>query len=203
MTRGMFGLIWTTTWNIKTGNWSVPLSGQRWRRRSYTLLLKRSRLYSSSKDTWYLITSTFLFNAYSCVCLNVLPAAFSSCFCFSLFVHCVFSICLSLPLCLTPSLSPFRPFNGLFDCKFFFTLDRQTCYERRQARTYDPPDPPGFFEQCIWPMYLQNRQSIDTTNVIQVDGTMNHDEVFKLLVKHINSIQVWWCKEKDEFTPVT
>lgn len=30
------------------------------------------------------------------------------------------------------------------------------------ARVYTPPDPPGYFDGYVWPMYLKNRQEMDS-----------------------------------------
>jgi hypothetical protein len=38
--------------------------------------------------------------------------------------------------------------------RFFLTLDEAECQKRRALRVYDPPNPPGFFDQVVWPHYL-------------------------------------------------
>ena len=118
-----------------------------------------------------------------------LTFSLATCFTFSFIFFCYSSVFLDLSS---------RPWSNLFDCKIFFTLDRDTCFARRQARIYDPPDSPGFFDQCVWPMYLENKNNMDANNVIEVDGTMHQEEIFNLLVNCINSIQVWWCRERKE-----
>ena len=51
--------------------------------------------------------------------------------------------------------------DGIFSFPHIFqALNRETCHERRQRRTYDPPDPPGYFERVVWPYYLQNLAEI-------------------------------------------
>ena len=50
------------------------------------------------------------------------------------------------------------PFN--FDYKFFLTLPKDECYRRRITRNYIPADPDRFFDECIWPMYLKNKQIV-------------------------------------------
>lgn len=49
------------------------------------------------------------------------------------------------------------------------TLDEETCRVRRSLRNFDPPDCPGYFENCIWPEYqkhykkhIENRSGIYT-----------------------------------------
>lgn len=39
------------------------------------------------------------------------------------------------------------------ELRYFFTLNLEQCWERRKSRIYDPPDLPGYFEHCVWPMY--------------------------------------------------
>lgn len=29
-------------------------------------------------------------------------------------------------------------------------------------RVYTPPDPPGYFDRYVWPMYLKNREKIES-----------------------------------------
>lgn len=41
------------------------------------------------------------------------------------------------------------------DLKFCVTLSEEECWKRRQQRTYDPADPPGYFQVCIWPMAVK------------------------------------------------
>ena len=46
--------------------------------------------------------------------------------------------------------------NQLFDLcdlKVYVALDHHTCSLRRKLRTYDPPDPPEYFEKIVWPAY--------------------------------------------------
>jgi nicotinamide/nicotinate riboside kinase len=39
------------------------------------------------------------------------------------------------------------------DVRFFLTLDEDTCRRRRDLRNFNPPDCPGYFDNCIWPEY--------------------------------------------------
>ena len=48
-----------------------------------------------------------------------------------------------------------KELSQLCDLKFFVTLDHKTCWERRQLRSYDPPDPPGYFDKIVWPSYCK------------------------------------------------
>jgi len=70
--------------------------------------------------------------------------------------------------------------TSMCDLKYFFTLDKDECFRRRQTRNYDPPDPPGYYDVCVWPMhekYLANvKENIE--NVTFLDGTISPDDVF-------------------------
>ena len=53
--------------------------------------------------------------------------------------------------------------EGIYDAcdlRFFLTLNKETCHERRQLRRYDPPDPPGYFDRVVWPYYIKNLAEI-------------------------------------------
>ncbi|XP_063839741.1 nicotinamide riboside kinase 1-like [Scylla paramamosain] len=60
----------------------------------------------------------------------------------------------------------------LCDLRYFFTLTQEECWERRSQRTYDPPDPPGYFEACVWPMYEEHLVKVKegVPNVVFLDG---------------------------------
>jgi nicotinamide/nicotinate riboside kinase len=50
----------------------------------------------------------------------------------------------------------YKPIYELCDVRLFITLDRETCKVRRSKRSYDPPDPKGYFDQIVWPYYEKN-----------------------------------------------
>merc|ERR1712029_1104410 len=48
---------------------------------------------------------------------------------------------------------------GIYDhsnLRFFLKVTKETCSERRSERDYDPPDPPTYFDQVVWPYYQNN-----------------------------------------------
>ncbi|CAG7825840.1 unnamed protein product [Allacma fusca] len=74
------------------------------------------------------------------------------------------------------------------DARFFLTLTKQECYERRSKRTtYIPPDTPGYFEKCIWPEFTAHYESCIANNPgIQVfNGTTPLESVWKESVEMI------------------
>lgn len=47
------------------------------------------------------------------------------------------------------------------DLKYFFTLNKEECFARRQLRVYEPPDCPGYFERCVWPEFLKLHDDVE------------------------------------------
>ena len=64
--------------------------------------------------------------------------------------------------CSSPDVSaPYFP----FDRKVVIFLTYRTNVEsvsNDRHRCYNPPDPPGYFEKVVWPMYLINKREMDT-----------------------------------------
>jgi hypothetical protein len=75
----------------------------------------------------------------------------------------------------------------LCHCKYFLTLTRQQCWERRSVRTYDPPDVPGYFDQCIWPEYEKHRDQVfrQVPDVIVIDGNNDRTTVMKQVLLEV------------------
>ena len=67
----------------------------------------------------------------------------------------------------------YDPMEKLCHKKYFLTMNKEECFRRRCTRVYEPPDVPGYFEKCVWPMYLSNLEEINmkVTNVMYLDGT--------------------------------
>lgn len=65
------------------------------------------------------------------------------------------------------SIFDFKKWLYLFNLKYFITLDKNECYERRLKRVYEPPDCPGYFDLCVWPEYLKQKDEVrqSVTNV--------------------------------------
>ncbi|CAG2163715.1 unnamed protein product [Oppiella nova] len=64
----------------------------------------------------------------------------------------------------------YKPICDLCDKKFFITLEKDECFARRDGRTYLPPDPIGYFDAWVWPLYLQNMEHMKSIqNDIPID----------------------------------
>ncbi|XP_076338174.1 nicotinamide riboside kinase 1-like isoform X4 [Tachypleus tridentatus] len=55
------------------------------------------------------------------------------------------------------------------------------------VRIYSPPDPPGYFDKCVWPMYMKNKKEIEENvmDVVIFDGA---EETISILEKILNDI---------------
>ncbi|XP_036186698.1 nicotinamide riboside kinase 1 isoform X3 [Myotis myotis] len=48
------------------------------------------------------------------------------------------------------------------------------------TRVYEPPDPPGYFDGHVWPMYLKHRREIEDIEweIVYLDGTKSKEDLF-------------------------
>lgn len=55
------------------------------------------------------------------------------------------------------------------------------------CRVYSPPDPPGYFDGYVWPMYLKNREEMKsiTSEIVYLDGLKPKDEVFAAVYEDV------------------
>jgi len=78
----------------------------------------------------------------------------------------------------------------LCDLKVYVTLDHHTCLNRRKLRSYDPPDPPGYFEKIVWPTYEEQHQTLSESNlnIHFLDGRKpmceNFSQLLQLVLRH-------------------
>ena len=81
--------------------------------------------------------------------------------------------------------------SEICDLKVFIKLDHSSCAARRQKRTYDPPDPEGYFEAIVWPAYLDQLKIIQgDPNVHFIEGTKSMEEIFVKTLKLIVDILI-------------
>ncbi|XP_076060275.1 nicotinamide riboside kinase 1 [Oratosquilla oratoria] len=83
-----------------------------------------------------------------------------------------------------------KELEELCDLKFFFTLNKEDCWERRRYRTYEPPDPEGYFDLCVWPMYEQHFNYVCTqvNGVTFLEGTVDPIKTLESVLGQIRHI---------------
>lgn len=51
-----------------------------------------------------------------------------------------------------------------FHLSYYFDLPYEACRERRVHRHYDPPNADGYFDEHVWPAFLQAKKNILSSN---------------------------------------
>lgn len=83
----------------------------------------------------------------------------------------------------------YRPLNELFHKKYFINVSYSVAAERRLYRTYDPPDPPGYFEHVAWVEYKKHIKDLEgQTDIEYIDGSISLEELHSKLQKGIQEI---------------
>ncbi|XP_042864211.1 nicotinamide riboside kinase 2-like [Penaeus japonicus] len=74
--------------------------------------------------------------------------------------------------------------SDLCSLRYFLTLTREQCWDRRKSRVYEPPDPPGYFNLCVWPMYESHLKRIEKMpGVVFLDGSGDpYQEIYQKIL---------------------
>uniref|UniRef100_A0A0B7B5V9 Phosphoribulokinase/uridine kinase domain-containing protein n=1 Tax=Arion vulgaris TaxID=1028688 RepID=A0A0B7B5V9_9EUPU len=76
----------------------------------------------------------------------------------------------------------------LFEKKYFITISKEICVERRKQREYNPPDTPGYFDKIVWPSYLQYLDALQSQNDIEyIDGHTDLETIYKTILNKIET----------------
>ncbi|XP_051174682.1 nicotinamide riboside kinase 1 [Leptopilina boulardi] len=83
----------------------------------------------------------------------------------------------------------YKPILDLCNLKYFLTLEKEECYNRRKLRVYEPPDVPGYFEKVVWPEYVNHLKVImnnkELMKSIKFYDGFSQEDVIKHIYKHI------------------
>lgn len=81
----------------------------------------------------------------------------------------------------------YRPLNELFDIRYFMEIPYDVCRKRRSLRVYTPPDPPGYFDGHVWPMYLKNRRQMESmeSRIVFLNGLEPKEELLAAVCKDV------------------
>lgn len=76
----------------------------------------------------------------------------------------------------------------LCNIKFHLHLPYERCYERRQKRTYDPPDVLGYFEMIVWPYYDEHcKEFSNRRDIMYLNGEVPRDKIFNFVISSIKN----------------
>ncbi|EZA60537.1 hypothetical protein DMN91_009587 [Ooceraea biroi] len=86
-----------------------------------------------------------------------------------------------------------KAITDLCDRKYFLTLTKEQCWERRKDRTYEPPDVPGYFDKVVWPEYVKYQNEIARNNelcetVTFIDGSKHIEDMYEMVSTEIGQL---------------
>lgn len=78
----------------------------------------------------------------------------------------------------------------LCQLKFHLHLPYEKCFQRRSVRVYDPPDTIGYFESCVWPMYIKHFNEFknkDDDNMVILNGELSKEKCLNYVLNCIKN----------------
>lgn len=81
-------------------------------------------------------------------------------------------------------------FDIKFDRRYFFTLTKEECREKRSKRKYKTVDNPGYFDKIVWPSYLEYLTYCKAkySDIIYLNGALPFDHNYEIVKNDLLNI---------------